>query len=209
MERSAHARMGVNPLIAAVAFFIATFTVAILLRVGFNEEGIRLVMRTAARTSFVLFVLIFTASPLLTLAPGTSSRWLVANRRSLGLALALSHSAFTLCVLGYMRLYPESFYEVSYPLQRIGGAVGLMVIALMAVTSFDGPRRWVGPRWWKVLHTVGLYYILINFTVSLGRRVILQRDGFYIPFLVLLATAVALRLAAVVKVRQATRGLAS
>jgi sulfoxide reductase heme-binding subunit YedZ len=40
--------------------------------------------------------------------------------------------------------------------------VYLLIFAMFA-TSFNSTTRWLGPRNWKILHTLGLYVIFIAF----------------------------------------------
>jgi DMSO/TMAO reductase YedYZ heme-binding membrane subunit len=183
-----------NPIVTACAIAMGAVIVGCLAYAGAGEAGLRLLLRMSARISFVLFVVTFLASPLHTLAPGPITEQLRANRRSLGLAFALAHFTAGLCVITYVSLYPDSFYAVTYPLQRIGGTVGFLAIATMVITSFDVTKRWMTVRQWKILHSVCLYFISINYLVSFGRRVVLHRDPFYAPFLVMLLVAVAVRL---------------
>ncbi len=193
------------PVLAGTVVLVASMVASVLATEGFNEQGVRLVLRNCARISFTLFLLVFIASPLATLLPGRVSRWLVAHRATLGLSFALSHLTMGVAILTYRELYTQSFYEVTYPLQRIGGAVGFAAIAFMAVTTFEGPKQWLGMKRWKLAHTVGLYFLFINFLVSQGRRAILNQDSFYLPFLVLLLAGLALRVASAMKVQLAQR----
>jgi DMSO/TMAO reductase YedYZ heme-binding membrane subunit len=187
----------VNPIVTACAITMCAVALGCLAYAGVGEPGLRLTLRMSARISFILFILTFLASPLHALAPGPLTEQLRANRRSLGLAFALAHFTAGVCVTTYVSLYPDSFYAVTYPLQRIGGTVGFLAIATMVVTSFDATKKWMTFRQWKVLHSVCLYFISINYLVSFGRRVVLHRDPFYAPFLALLLVAFAIRLYAV------------
>src|SRR5688500_4145822 len=73
--------------LAVVAIQIADLPIA-----GTGEEGVRMAIRASARTSVVLFGLAFVASSLYRLAPSAFSRWLIANRRYLGVSFAVSHA---------------------------------------------------------------------------------------------------------------------
>jgi methionine sulfoxide reductase heme-binding subunit len=41
----------------------------------------------------------------------------------------------------------------------------------MTATSFDATAAALGPRAWRALHLAGGYYLLLQFTVSFGKRV--------------------------------------
>jgi methionine sulfoxide reductase heme-binding subunit len=60
---------------------------------GVDEEGVRAIIRLTARTSVALFLLAFTASAAFRLWGGRLPRWLLVNRRYLGLSFAVSHFA--------------------------------------------------------------------------------------------------------------------
>jgi DMSO/TMAO reductase YedYZ heme-binding membrane subunit len=186
-----------NPIVTACAVTMCAVIVGCLAYAGVGEAGLRLTLRMSARISFVLFIITFLASPLHAIAPGPVTERLRASRRSLGLAFALAHSTAGVCLAIYLSAYPDSFYAVTYPLQRIGGTVGFLAIATMVITSFDTTKKWMTARQWKILHSVCLYFISINYLVSFGRRVMLHRDPFYAPFLALLLIAFAVRLYAV------------
>jgi DMSO/TMAO reductase YedYZ heme-binding membrane subunit len=183
-----------NPIVTACALIMCAVALSCFALEGIGEPGLRLTLRMSARISFVLFLATFLASPLHTLVPGTITEQLRAHRRSLGLAFALAHSTAGICLIVYLSLYRDSFYAVTYPLQRIGGAFGFAAIVTMAITSFDATKRWMTARQWKILHTVCLYFISINYLVSFGRRTVLNLDSFYAPFLVMHLVAIAIRL---------------
>lgn len=187
----------VNPIVTTCAIIMGAVALGCLAYAGTGEAGLRLTLRMSARISFVLFIATFLASPLHALAPGPVTEPLRANRRSLGLAFALAHCTAGVCLTTFLALYPDSFYAVTYPLQRIGGTVGFLSIAAMVITSFNAMKQRMTARQWKLLHSVCLYFISINYLVSFGRRVVLHCDPFYAPFLALLLVAFAIRLYAV------------
>ena len=183
-----------NPIVTACAVLMCAVIVGCIAFAGDGAEGIRLTLRTSARISFVLFLLTFLASPLATLAPGPVTNQLRANRRSLGLAFALAHSTAGLCIITLLVFFHDSFVAITYPLQRIGGTVGFAAILTMVITSFDTTKKWMTAGQWKVLHSLCLYFISINYLVSFGRRVVLHRNAFYLPFLAILLASIAVRL---------------
>jgi methionine sulfoxide reductase heme-binding subunit len=191
-----------RPLILATAGVVALQALVILVQKGLGEEGIRMVLRASARLGFVLFLLVFTASSLLTLFPGKPSRELASRRRALGLSFAVAHlTAGAALVVLYAR-YPGTFEAITYPLQRIGGMVGFLAIFTMVATSFEPAKRWLGPRHWKRLHEVCIDFLWLNYLVSFGRRAVVNRDPFYLPFLLLLLLALGLKVWAFVRGRK-------
>ena len=65
----------------------------------------------------------------------------------------------------------------------------------MAATSFDRTAAAIGPRAFRVLHLVGGYYLLFQFTVSFGKRIpdMPLYALFLIPLLAVLALLMALQ----------------
>jgi hypothetical protein len=196
------ARSASFPLLATAAL-IASMVAVIVSALGPGEDALRLILRCSARLSFALFLMVFLSSPLHSLfgTPFTAS--LVAQRRALGLSFALVHASAGVCILLYQRYFHDSFMHETYPLQRIGGSVGFVAIAVMTVTSFARVKDKLAPATWKLLHTGCLYFVLVNFLVSFGRRALLLELPFYMPFFLLLLAAIGLRvLAGVVRARR-------
>jgi hypothetical protein len=113
--------------------------------------GIHAAIRATARTSLVFFLLAFSASALWRLWPGTWSRWQLRNRRYLGLSFATSHTLHLI--------------HIDTPTLVYGGIAYAFIFA-MAATSFDRSAAWLGARRWKILHTVGSYYIWLIFLIT-------------------------------------------
>jgi methionine sulfoxide reductase heme-binding subunit len=188
-------------ILAATAALLTSFAIASFADVGvggtrFDAASLRLFVRSGARLSFVLFVLVFTASALATLWPARVTRWLLLHRRYFGFALAVSHGSVGLALATFILAYHSEFYEVTYGLQRIGGAFGYLALLVLVLTSFDGVARHLSPTAWRRTHTIGIWFLFINFMVSYGRRVLVWHDPFFVPFLALLCGAALLRLIA-------------
>lgn len=167
-----------------------TAMVAIVLTMDSGVEGSRLAVRATARTSFALFLIAFTASSLVRLWPGETTRWLVRNRRWFGLGFAWSHMLHLLAIL---RLFGNYAEQVPAPPMAtiVGGGIAYVFIAAMAATSFDGAVRWMGAKNWQRLHKVGVWYVWIVFMTSYGKRALVMPE--YIPPVLLLIAAAALR----------------
>jgi DMSO/TMAO reductase YedYZ heme-binding membrane subunit len=124
-----------------------------------GPEEVRAVIRVTAFTSAVPFLLLFAASSAHRLWPSATTRWLMANRRYLGLSVAASHFWHLLGIIAFVRLY------VTEPLQTVTvvfGGAGFVFLALMAATSTDAAQRALG-RWWDRLHKTGVYVVWLDF----------------------------------------------
>ena len=76
-----------------------------------------------------------------------------------------------------------------------GGNLGYFFIITMAFTSFKTTATFLGERGWKILHTVGMYYLWLAFIYTFSSR-ISESIAIYLPFILLLAVAMLFRLAA-------------
>ncbi|WP_262691860.1 ferric reductase-like transmembrane domain-containing protein [Kordiimonas aestuarii] len=124
------------------------------------------IMSPTAQMGFVLFFFAFTASALARLAPGPGPKFLMRNRRYIGLSFALVHFVHGGIVLSNLALTEASR---GIPELMVGG-LAYLFLGLMALTSNNASVRKLGAKRWKRLHKVGSYYIWLIFVVtSLGR----------------------------------------
>jgi hypothetical protein len=176
---------------------LCAMSLALLALNAGDIEGIRLVIRATARTSLLLFVLAFTASALVELAPGELTRWQRRNRRHLGVSFAISHFIHLAAILALASLDRELFWKLTNLTTIVLAGTAYLFIAAMTATSFDPTAAWLGPRNWRRLHLIGGWYIWISFAVAVGKRVPLDR--FYWPMAVLVVAAAAVRLIAMAR----------
>jgi methionine sulfoxide reductase heme-binding subunit len=175
-------------LVAWTALTVGTIAALVLAIHGSKQQGMYLILRATARTSLVLFLAVFVASPLRAAWPSRATRWLVENRRYLGVSFAASHTVHFAAIIGLTRVSPERPDLVVLLL----GALGYAFILAMTATSFDTTAAWLGPRRWKMLHSCGVYYIWSVFTLtSLGG---VTHDPLSVVSVALLASALLLRL---------------
>jgi sulfoxide reductase heme-binding subunit YedZ len=175
-------------LVAWTAVIVGTITAVVLSLHGATRQGLHLVLRSTARTSLVLFLAVFVASPLRAAWPSRATRWLIENRRYLGVSFATSHMVHFAAIITVTRMTPERPNLVVVLL----GGLGYAFILAMAATSFDTTAAWLGPRRWKRLHTAGIYYLWSVFTLTaLGGAI---HDPLALVSVALLASALLLRL---------------
>lgn len=156
-----------------VAAALLAMTAGILAALGVTEDGLRMLVRATARTSLALFLAVFTASSLLHHWPRDGTRWLMANRRWVGLSFAVSHLLHLLALLGLAGWFPTFSGTIGWVTLAVGGA-GFVVVAVLAATSSDRAVARLGRRRWERLHRAGVYYLWGVFTLTyLGRSVTL------------------------------------
>ena len=186
---------------------VAGLCAAIMSTVEPGPEEVRATIRATALTSGVPFLLVFTASPLHRLRPSAVTRWLMANRRYVGLCVAASHLWHLVAIVAFVRLY---LLEPLEPATLVFGGGGFVLLGLMAATSTDAAQRALGV-WWDRLHKTGLYVVWLDFIFTYMGPVVAfltKADSTWLsPFHVLMTLAFAvawtLRLVAFFSTRRA------
>jgi DMSO/TMAO reductase YedYZ heme-binding membrane subunit len=168
-----------------------------------SGRGMAPIILRSVRCALPLFLVAFTASSLATLWPSAGTRWLLANRRYIGLAFA-SGMAWHLSFVAY------TIWTFGNPLNAKATAldvIGFVFLLLLTLTSFRSFARHLSRVNWRRLHKTGVYVIWLVATAIYFHGV---REGwgvFYrVAFAVLLAAWV-LRAAAWAK-KRFTRGSA-
>jgi sulfoxide reductase heme-binding subunit YedZ len=170
---------------------IALVAAVVLAAAGTGEPGIRMVIRATARTSVVLFTAAFVASSVHRAWPGPASRWLVANRRYLGVSFAVSHFGHLLAILALAGWSARKMFADAGPAAAILGGIAYLLVAAMTATSFDRTAAWLGARRWRRLHAIGVWWLWVVFFASFAPRAF--GSPLYVPFALLLAGALVLR----------------
>jgi len=114
----------------------------------------------SVRFSVPWLYLAFAASAIATLWPGRASRWLLRHRRLLGLCYAAGMAWQLLFILWLVLLHREWYLENQHsPYALVEEIPGYLLLGAMTITSFHRPRRWLGPHRWRLLHTVGIWFL--------------------------------------------------
>jgi sulfoxide reductase heme-binding subunit YedZ len=180
-------------LIAAACLGVAWWTAG-------DVDGVRLSVRLTARTSAALFCLAFSAAALYALAPSPWTAWQRRNRRYLGLSFAASHALHALAIAAYAYTDPVMFKAYMTAFMYVFGGIGYAFILAMTATSFDRTAAMIGPRAWRILHTVGAWYIWISFLNAFGMRA--MADPSYWPLVTLVLAAMVVRLTSAIAARR-------
>lgn len=123
-------------------------------------EDISSLIQLSVRCSVPWLYLAFAASSLQSLFPGACSRWLMRNRRIIGLCFA-SGMAWQLTfilwmVIGFSSYYADEVYLLSDVVIQIPGYVFLIA---MTLTSFMPVRRKLSSKQWRTLHKTSIYFL--------------------------------------------------
>lgn len=190
-------RMPTWTVVAGAALTALVLGVSFMLTAGgWTKEGVLAGTAITARWSFPWFIAAWSASSLARLWPGGWRTHLLRRRRALGLAFAANHFVH----LGFVVAAVTQFGETRPLFVYLLGGGAYVMIAAMALTSSDAAQRWMGLRRWRLLHTVGGWWVLVIFTNSYVSR-LMEKPMVAIPAVTLIGAALALRLGVLLKGR--------
>ncbi len=176
----------------SVLSFAAIFAIG-----GFNEESTRQCIRLTAKVSVVLFSMAFSASAVQGLLRNVFTFWWRMNRKYLGISFAIIH----LIHLAFLLLLQQWFHPV-FTLAKssslFAGGMAYLFLVLMLLTSFERFSKHLSKKNWKLLHTVGGWWIWGIFASSYFKRV-LHGDLEYLPWAGLVLAVGLLRLFALLR----------
>ena len=175
---------------------LLSLSAAWLSTVELADANIRTATRYTARVAFMLYIVVLVARPLQQLLRRSWTAALLRNRRLVGVAFAATMSAHLALIFYRFGSQPE----LDFPPPSFIGYGAYTVFYLMLITSFDRPKRWLGPRAWKALHRTGLVWAAIIFAAPRGLADF--EDPVYLTYLAAFLLAVAIRFTAW---RQSTR----
>ena len=156
---------------------------------SFSDEDIRAPIRYTAQIAFALYLVVLLARPLQQLLRADWTAILLRNRRLVGVAFA-STMTMHLALIVYRFGSQE---DLSFSL-NLFGAGAYAVFYAMLITSFDAPRKALGPKAWKILHRVGLIWAAIIF--GLPRSIEDLTNPHYLKFGIPFTLAVLIRITA-------------
>jgi hypothetical protein len=120
------------------------------------SEMIQFSVRLAVPWLFIAFA----SASLVVLFPGNVTRWLLRNRRIIGLCFVAGMAwqlLFILwMVLGFWDYYINEAYSYFDLAEQIPG---YLIIFAMTITSFRFGRSKLSAKQWKILHTGGIYFL--------------------------------------------------
>ena len=127
-----------------------------------RAEAVSSMIQLSVRCAVPLLFLVFAISALQVLLPGSISRWLIRNRKYIGLCFASAMAWQGLFILWLVGIHTEYYVREVYVFSDvIEGVFGYAFLIAMVLTSFDFGRRHLTPRQWKLLHRSGIYWLWI------------------------------------------------
>jgi DMSO/TMAO reductase YedYZ heme-binding membrane subunit len=138
--------------------------VVLLALAGADETNTRFLARLTAHLAMIVLLLVFVARPLHQLLGKSWSRALLQQRPLLGVTFAGVHTGHLLVLVYHARLATDFDLSIT---GNILGALTYALIYAMFLTTFSKPKRYIGPRAWRLLHRTGLYWISAVFLSTL------------------------------------------
>lgn len=163
---------------------------------GWTREGVLAGTAITARWAFPWFIAAWSASSLAKLWPGGWRAMLLRRRRAIGLAFAANHFVHLAFIVAAVSQFGETRPLFVY----LAGGGAYVMLAAMTLTSHDAAQRWMGMRGWRLLHSVGGWWLFVIFANSYASRLMLK-PAIAVPAVALLLAALALRIAAALKGR--------
>ena len=147
-------------------FFLVTIpmSVAVVLKMSSLDMASALdissMIQSSVRCSVPWLYLAFAASSLVVVFPGEPTRWLIRNRRYIGLCFATG-MGWQLTFIVWMVAGHWGYYRNDvYALLDIAVQVpGYLILFLMTATSFRPARSRLSARQWRILHRTGIYFL--------------------------------------------------
>ena len=147
-------------------FLVATITTsaAVILTANSrdlsNAADISSMIQFSVRASVPWLYLAFAASSLAAIFPSKASRWLLRNRRYIGLCFAVGMVWQLVFILWFVGVHWDYYLENAYAFVDIAVQIpGYVILTLMAVTSFRPGRDKLSARQWRILHKTGIYFL--------------------------------------------------
>jgi len=127
-----------------------------------TAEAISSMIQLAVRCAVPWLFLAFAASSLQAVFPGPFGRWLLRNRKNIGLCFAASMAWQLLFILWLVGIHTDYYVSEVYVLSDVvEGVVGYALLIAMVLTSFKFGRSRLTPKQWKLLHKTGIYWLWI------------------------------------------------
>ncbi len=144
-------------LIAGVTF-AAMVTAFLLIGADSPEAAISLIRLSVQFASPWVF-LAFVARPMTQLFPGNLSKWLLRNRRYLGLSFAAGFG-WQAVFIGVLLTLHNAYYweELHNDVDLLLRMASYVFLFALTITSFFPVRRKMRPEHWRWLHLIGIWY---------------------------------------------------
>jgi len=141
-----------------ISTFAAISAGYVLIGVSTPEAAVDMI-RLSVQLASPWVYLAFVASPMSELYPGSLSKWLVTNRRYIGLSFAAGFGWQAVFIAILLVLHaPYYWEELHNSIDLLLRMASYIFLLAMTITSFFAVRRTMRPAHWRWLHWVGIWY---------------------------------------------------
>ena len=148
-------------LFAVVSAVITAFMTLRLVTTDFSSpQDLSAMIQYSVRWAVPFIFLVIATSALFRLFPGRSTRWLLRNRRYIGLcfAVAMAWQGAFIFIVSFS--HSAHYYSEIYFLRdELEGSSGYLFLAAMTMTSFGIVRRRMTAEQWRFLHLSGVIFL--------------------------------------------------
>jgi hypothetical protein len=142
---------------------ISVVIVLTMIRVDLSgAEGVSSMIQLTVRFAVPWLYLVFAASAIQVIFPGLISRWLLRNRKYIGLCLAVAMAWQLFFILWLTGVHTDYYVNEVYVLSDVvEGVIGYALLTAMVLTSFDFGRSRLTSKQWKLPHRSGIYWLWV------------------------------------------------
>jgi hypothetical protein len=114
----------------------------------------------SVRWAIPIIFLVTAISALQVLFPGPLPKWLLRNRKYIGMCFAVAMAWQGLFIFLMSTFFRDHYFaEIFYLRDELEGSTGYIFLTAMVVTSFRFGRKHLNAQQWKLLHKSGLYFL--------------------------------------------------
>jgi methionine sulfoxide reductase heme-binding subunit len=155
-----------------------------------SVRGTEFIVVHAVLCALPCLLVAFTASSLVVLWPSRTTRWILANRRYIGLAFAFGMGWHFVFVAYFMASFGNRLRWFDFMVDIVGACF----LLAMTLTSFRQFSRRLSPANWRRLHKTGIYTLWLLPTYFFLDDYVESRQPYYFALFVVLLAAVSLRI---------------
>lgn len=148
-------------LFGPIAFLISVAMVSRLTQIDTtNPADISGMIQLSVRLAVPWLFVAFAASSMVNVLPNNLTKWVMRNRRIIGLCFATGMAWqlffilwFVIGSFDYYMAEAYSYYDLSEQIP------GYIILFAMTFTSFKFGRNMISPKQWRILHKGGIYFL--------------------------------------------------
>jgi DMSO/TMAO reductase YedYZ heme-binding membrane subunit len=149
------------PLFALIAIPISILVILEMINLDMSTgPAVSEMIGYSVRLAIPFIYIVVATSSLQILYPSVFSRWLLRNRKYVGLCFAVAMAWQGLYIFIISTFFREYYFENIYVLRdELEGTVGYIFLTFMILTSFQITRKKITQKQWKLIQQGGIYIL--------------------------------------------------